>query len=292
LKCPFHGWTFEADGKAKDAPGCGDKAPYGKAEVYLCEEKNDMILVWIDAKRDGPRRGRGLTSAAAPPEEPAWEVPTEPMVSEYQFVGMVEHMVTAHIQEIPENGADGGHLSIVHAPFVVSSLSGWLDHDWLFTWTPGETGSKLQHTAVVEMNLGMKVFGTLWDSLLVKVHVVQMGPALVHEKLTLPFNMGVIYFASSVTPVKPLLLRYTHTMWCSKNLPRFIAKLLLRGLQVQVDRDIPIWNNKYYRSKPPYTKADSNIPPFRRWFSQFYSEQSETFAEAQTAESESMNLEW
>jgi len=252
-----------------------------------------MIMVWIEGKRDAPRRGRGMISANAPPEVAVWDVPDEKLLTaNTQFVGVVEHSLAAHIQEIPENGADGAHLTTVHAPFVISSLSGWFDHDWDFTWTPADPDSKEAHTAVVEMKLGMRIFGSLWDSLMVKVHVVQVGPGLVHEELTLPLGLGVIYFASSVTPVKPLSIRYTHVMWCSPWLPRIVAKMLLRGLKVQVDRDVPIWTNKTFRSRPAYSKADVNIPPFRRWFKQFYSEHSETFQEAMAIENNVASLDW
>jgi hypothetical protein len=156
------------------------------------------------------------------------------------------------------------------------------------------------------------VFGTLFDSLTVRLHVTQVGPGLVHEYLHLPFGLGTLYFASTVTPVKPLLQRYTHVMWGPKWLPRFVPKLLLRGLLVQggaplrfgrhetharpprrtVNRDIPIWNNKYYRTRPPYSVADKNIPKFRRWFAQFYSPHSESFQEACAAEQAKVEMEW
>jgi len=110
--------------------------------------------------------------------------------------------------------------------------------------------------------------------------------------LILPFGLGTIYFASTVTPVKPLLQRYTHVMWAPSWLPRFIPKMLLRGLLVQVNRDVPIWNNKTYRAQPPYSAQDKNIAKFRRWFSQFYSHDSETFDEAMTAERSKAVLEW
>lgn len=291
LQCPFHGWKFDSKGEAREAPGC-ETAPHGKAENYITVERNGMILIWLDGLHDAARRGRTVHSDI-PPEVPAWEVPEAPLLKEAtQFVGIVEHTLAAHIQEIPENGADGAHLNTVHAPFVVSALTGWVDHDWDFTWTPAPPNSKDAHTAVVGMKLGMKIFGQIWDSLMVRVHVIQIGPALVHEELTLPFGIGKIYFASSVTPVKPLEIRYTHAMWCSPYLPRIVAKMLLRGLKIQVDRDVPIWNNKIYRAKPSYTKADVNIPPFRRWFKQFYNEHSETFEQAMAIERGALSLEW
>ena len=42
----------------------------------------------------------------------------------------------------------------------------------------------------------------------------------------------------------------------------------------QVDRDVMIWNNKTFKAKPMLVKEDSLIAKYRRWFAQFYSENS------------------
>lgn len=44
----------------------------------------------------------------------------------------------------------------------------------------------------------------------------------------------------------------------------------------QVERDLMIWNNKRYVSKPIFVKSkeDSLIQRHRRWYAQFYSEHS------------------
>lgn len=292
LECPFHGWQFDCKGSVKGAVGCSTAPAHGHAETYISVERNNMILIWFDGLHDASRRGRPV-DVDVPPEIPAWNVPEEHLLKETtELVGCVEHILAAHIQEVPENGADGAHLLTVHAPFVVSWLSRMVGHEWNFTWTPGSAESRNPHTAVVGMNLGLTIFGYRIEPFTVLVHVTQIGPALVHEELSLPLGLGKVYFASSVTPIKPLLQRYTHVMWCSPYLPRFIAKTLLRGLKTQVDRDVPIWNNKKWRSKPAYSKADANIPPFRRWFKQFYSPFSETFQQAIEIEKQSMSLEW
>jgi len=317
LTCPFHGWKFDASGECRESPGCEHPVKGVSVERYLCAEQNQMVLVWLEGGRDAVRRARAgiplapsaTVVAAAPsfiaergaatsppvesePEQPKWRVPVEDVVhgGRYQFVGLVQHEIAAHIQEIPENGPDGAHLSTVHQNFVVESLSWLLEHDWDFTWTPGDTPDT-KHTAVVGMKLGLRVLGKFVSALLVRVHVTQVGPALVHEYLTLPLGMGDVYFASSVTPVSPLRQRYTHCMWASPNLPRFVAKLLLRGLLAQVNRDVPIWNNKTYRARPPFSKLDANVKRFRAWFANFYGPQSESFAEAMRRERESV-LEW
>ena len=43
---------------------------------------------------------------------------------------------------------------------------------------------------------------------------------------------------------------------------------------LQFERDVMIWNNKTYISKPLLVKEDSSIQKHRRWFSQFYSDNS------------------
>jgi len=264
LQCPFHGWEFKQDGTVASVQGRVEHAPLKtRAETYTSVERNQMILVWLDGAADAARRGRadgGLDACVA--DNPRWQVPVESCLDAMQFVGIVEHAVAAHIQEIPENGADAAHLLTVHAPFVVPALSGTLDHDWDFTWTPGSTAAD-KHTAVVGMTLGLRVMGALVHALAVKVHVTQVGPALVHEHLTLPLGMGEVYVASTVTPVRPLMQRYTHLMWASASVPRFLPKMLLRGLLAQVNRDVPIWNNKTYRARPfvPLALAGSRGQP-------------------------------
>jgi len=51
------------------------------------------------------------------------------------------------------------------------------------------------------------------------------------------------------------------------------------GECVQVERDVMIWNNKTFQNKPLLTKEDKLISQFRRWYAQFYSENSRTVAE-------------
>ena len=44
--------------------------------------------------------------------------------------------------------------------------------------------------------------------------------------------------------------------------------------RAQIERDALIWGNKTYASKPMLVKEDQAILAHRRWFAQFYSENS------------------
>ena len=50
-----------------------------------------------------------------------------------------------------------------------------------------------------------------------------------------------------------------------------------KGMGIQIDRDVNVWCNKTYLSKPLLVKEDRLILEHRRWYSQFYSESSKKF---------------
>jgi len=276
LVCPFHGWAFDSAGEAiSHEQGVNCSGALGTSVPYECQEINQMIIVWLS----GDRKKRSI-----------FQIPVESCLDDYEYTGIVEHKIMAHIQEIPENGADIGHLSTVHGKFVIECLTGILDHSWLFSWTPGQTIDD-RHQAVVTMELGTKLFGTIIHLFDIHVYVRQIGPALVHEYLTLPLGMGTVYFVSTLRPEGPLCQHYSHAMWHPKWMPRFVAKNLLRGLAKQVNRDIPIWSSKTFVKHPRYTKVDSNIPKFRRWYKQFYTSDCLSFEEALEKE-KTTSIEW
>ena len=45
----------------------------------------------------------------------------------------------------------------------------------------------------------------------------------------------------------------------------------------QVERDVMVWNNKMYRKNPILVKEDKLIAQHRKWYQQFYSENSPTY---------------
>ena len=160
------------------------------------------------------------------------------------------------------------------------------DHLWDFTYEVNYKG--VAHHGHVQIDLGLTFFQHKINALTVSVDVTQIGPGLLHERLTLPGGI-CLYFASTLSPIKPLLQHYTHAMWVPSYVPYIVGKMMLRGLAVQVERDVSIWNSKIYRQDPPLTKVDNKIPVFRKWFKSFY-EGAESFEDAWKREQES--VEW
>jgi len=230
------------------------------------KEVNEGIYLWHHA--DEP--------------EPLWEVPRFPELNDTWAVhGRTEHVVSAHIQEMPENGVDTAHLNVLHTSFAIDFLFSFIfTHVWSATWTAGT--EEKEHTAEVVVKQGLKFLGWLIPGSTTVTTIQQIGPGLVF----LFFETGVGRFAvhETVTPLAPLLQRVTHTAWAEPRLPRVIAKIVFRAMLGQFERDVPIWNTKTYVEKPILVKNDGNIGQYRRWFAKFYSQSSRTW--------QSNPLEW
>ncbi|XP_061555132.1 cholesterol 7-desaturase nvd isoform X2 [Phycodurus eques] len=265
IECPFHGWQFRGnDGKCERIPYA--EKDFAKVDVWPSCEVNSQILVWFHC--DG--------------EDPQWIVPEQDEITrgEWVYRGRTEHFVSAHIEEIPENAADLSHLTHLHTPGIVSGVdlrytnnTTWqfVRHGWKAQWAPESFPNN--HCSQMLVKHSLYLFGRHWPVLDLHIVARQVGPGVVFLKFDHSFlGRGVIM--QCVTPVEPLLQCVSHTIFYQSNIPALVPKFLLKGESIQFERDVMIWNNKKYISKPLLVKEDSAIQKHRRWYSQFYSENS------------------
>ncbi|CAH2217636.1 jg2562, partial [Pararge aegeria aegeria] len=206
-------------------------------------------------------------------EPPLWTVEESEELKNWGYRGRNEFLVNAHIQEIPENGADVAHLNAVHTVSMFSDLGQkypFLNHlighhTWGAEWKKGDE----HHVANIQISQRYLILKV--DVFPLKVTVNQIGPA--HVRLSFMSPLGPMMVLQSVTPLGPLLQRVVHRVYSPRyNAPLGAALVLLEAKQFE--RDVAIWNNKRYVSSPAYAKSDKTIRTFRSWFSQFYSENS------------------
>ncbi|XP_034292209.1 cholesterol 7-desaturase nvd-like isoform X1 [Pantherophis guttatus] len=228
---------------------------------------NNMIMVWYHC--DGT--------------SPAWQVAEQEEASSpnWVFRAGTEHFVSVHIEEIPENAADVAHLSFLHNPSVISGNDlrftdnhrwAFFRHTWEAEWQPEPEPNG--HCSVMLLTHHVLLFGKPIAFLDLHVSARQIGPGLVMMALSHAF-LGKGLIIQTVTPLEPLLQHVVHQIYFPRNVPSFIAKLILWAEQVQFERDVMIWNNKRFLSKPLLVKEDAAILRHRRWFSQFYSQNSQ-----------------
>ncbi|KAH0615631.1 hypothetical protein JD844_005092 [Phrynosoma platyrhinos] len=288
IECPFHGWQFHGeDGRCTRIPYAEKVPTFAKVKVWPSCEVGGMIVVWYHCDGIGP----------------TWQVPEheEILSHEWVFRGITEHYVSAHIEEIPENAADVAHLAFVHGPsilsgtdlrFINSHLWTFFKHHWQAEWQPEPEPEA--HCSRLLVKHHVTVFGKRFSllDLVIRVRQVrhteygtqgsvvatqkswerqvrQVGPGLVFIVFEHRFlGRGVII--QSVTPVEPLLQQVVHRIYYQHNIPALVPKFILWAECVQFERDVMIWNNKKYLSKPLLVKEDGPIQRHRRWYAQFY----------------------
>ncbi|CAH2317044.1 cholesterol 7-desaturase-like [Pelobates cultripes] len=271
IECPFHGWQFRGeDGRCSRIPYAEKVPDFAKIKTWPSCEINGMIFVWFHC--DGV--------------EPTWSVPEQPEITakEWVYRGRTEHFVNAHIEEIPENAADIAHLTFLHEPGIItgtdlrytkSRLWDFVKHTWKVQWMPEPPPNK--HCSQMLLVHQLLLFGKHVPLLDFNVVARQVGPGIVF--LTFKHNfLGTGVILQSVTPVEPLLQKVTHIIYYQRNIPTLIPKFMLKAECIQFERDVMVWNNKKYVSKPLLVKEDAAIQKHRRWYSQFYSENSPQFS--------------
>ncbi|XP_061165164.1 cholesterol 7-desaturase nvd-like [Saccostrea echinata] len=268
LECPFHGWQFRGnDGQCTKIP-YSDKVPeFAKVKSYISDEANGYIYFWYHAE--------GI--------EPTWTVPRIEEIhnGDWIYRGRTEHYISCHIEEIPENGADLQHLECVHSPLITSGIDlrhmwnelwSFGSHTWTAQWEPSPPPN--EHIGTLRLTHSMNLFGKALRPIDMDVTARQIGPGIVYLTFDSPIGSGA--FVQHLVPTEPLLQKLVHNLYFQKNMPAFVGKFFLLGEAIQLERDIMIWNNKRYERKPMFVKSkeDSLVAKHRRWYSQFYSENS------------------
>lgn len=257
VRCPFHGWEFDHTGKCVKIPYTDRAIPEAaRVRAWPTVEVNGSIYIWHHAE--------GLP--------PSWDLPViskQLVGGPIIYHGRTIHHVEAHSQEIPENGADVAHLGILHVPLIVEWLGRLtaLEHAWTATWDKGTADAPWMTNITLTQAVSWRGKTIPWT--MIPVSINQCGPGVVHLHFDTPF--GRCYIIECVTPLKLMLQQCSHIVFADKGVPRWFAKFVLRGLVIQFERDIPIWNNKAYVSRPILVQGDGKINQFRRWYSQFYS---------------------
>jgi cholesterol 7-dehydrogenase len=219
-------------------------------------ERNGAILIWHHSEDHDP---------FWEPQEIIFDKNNATKTRERRdprFHGAIRHYVCAHIQEIPENGADVAHFPSVHAP-----LWGILKFKWDAEWE-AEKQKELQHTTNIKVTTQFAIGPITIPFVNLNTTIHQIGPGLVHLEFHNWF--GRMMCIDSVTPVSPFLQRCEHLMYADWWIPRFMAKIALSLLSYQFERDILIWCNKKWLGNPVLVKEDHKIIKFRRWYRQFY----------------------
>jgi 3-ketosteroid 9alpha-monooxygenase subunit A len=243
LRCPFHGWEWEREGKCRHIPYSQRIPPGARLDTLPLVERNGALWFWFDPERASP----------------SFDVPAIAEWGDPEYgTQWIRHTYTirAHPQDILENGIDGPHTMPVHGFSPPTGLVCRFDGP-LFQWG-FDTSNEVALLDGRSQNFSFRV--DTWGLGLSQVRY--------HGLFSTVFQIGQ-------TPVDEWMTRLTFSVLTrerDRSDPKTAADLRsFTADQVRVlEQDFPIWENKIYRERPLLCEADGPILQFRRWAAQFY----------------------
>jgi 3-ketosteroid 9alpha-monooxygenase subunit A len=258
IVCPFHGWRWGADGR-------NELAPLEKQAVDRCRIKswptvvaNQIVWVWHDAL------GR----------DPLFAAPVDlPGVADGRRYNLYPHCVKAwrgvkaRPQYIPENNVDVEHLRWIHkakGPIETTRLEadGPIMHIAnTITYGYGKAKTRLTPDGPIEVEVAAELWGlgfqyTFFPQPDSAISIQSQTPIDDHRCDL--FQSVLVYGEAGFDPAAE---------------PDGIASSRVREQIVQIERDLPIWENMKYLANPSLSPQEASaMKILREWANGFYPE--------------------
>ena len=239
VRCPFHGWAFDAAGNNVEIP-YADR-PNGKAKLrtFPVREHAGIVLAWYHPHGD----------------EPKWDplpVPehTDPDYGDYEAY---TYVVRSCLQEMGENGFDHAHFQFVHSHPRVGNTE------------------KVEFDGYDRTVLTSQEFPSSKGPVDARIDVFGRGPGFAVTRYRGLIDASLI---GCSTPIDEETLELTF-LFTLKNPGgddhiHNIARAFVSSVNKEVQQDIPIWEHKRYVASPALAASEKPILDWRRWMEQFY----------------------
>jgi nitrite reductase/ring-hydroxylating ferredoxin subunit len=244
VRCPFHGWRYDASGACIEIPYASRIPPRARIERHPSVEKHGMIFVWYD-------------TAGRPP---FFELPDLPEWSDPAFTHewlRHEWTLASHPQEMVENGLDWQHFRTVHRMDPPRSVSCRFEGP-AYYWS---IGSGKDHT-LQELREDFELSGENWG---LGYNVTRQAGAFRTTIATgmTPMGRGTVRMRLGVIARRD---------GRAEDEVEDALRAYMEEHAVVARQDFAIWENKVYRPSPLLCEEDGPIAEYRRWVRQFYPE--------------------
>lgn len=258
IVCPFHGWRWAADGTNELVPLEKKATDRCRIRAWETVVANQIVWVWYDAL------GRA----------PLFEAPRDQAgVAEGLRYDLFPHCVKAwrnvrtRPQYIPENNVDVEHLRWIHkarGPLETTRLEpdGYVMHIANnITYGYGKASTRLTPDGPIVVEVAAELWGvgyqyTFFPEPDSAISIQAQTP--IDENHCDMFQSVLVYGDKGFDPASP---------------PGDIAASRVREQIVQIERDLPIWENMRYlvnASLSPQEEEAMNT--LRQWAARFYPE--------------------
>ena len=253
VRCPFHAWLWDGDGRCLEVPYATRPPARAAVRSWPVREVNGLILVYYHARQ----------------EPPDWEIPELPEYSAPDWTPYRQAhrwTIRTHAQELAENGIDTGHMPLLHRMQTRAIVSEALD----------AKGPVLVHRMAHTYNLfalSRLLRGDVAGPL--EITYYGLGCAVNRAQVRLGIDLHYL-FMFLFTPVDESHVEVTGVFSMKRVVNGLVTWLLTKKAMQEggrtIEEDIPIWENKAYRSAPLLCDGDGPIMRYRQWTRQFYSE--------------------
>jgi nitrite reductase/ring-hydroxylating ferredoxin subunit len=242
VRCPFHGWRFDASGTCVEIPYASRIPPRARIPRHPSVERNGMVLLWYDAQ-DRP---------------PFFEVPELPEWRDERYTRRwlrYEWTVRTHPQEMVENGLDWHHFPTVHRMESPRSPRYRFEGP-SYRWGLGGAKGYTLQDLTEDFDLGGENWGlgysvTRQAGRFRTCVVTGMTPI---DRRTTRMKLGVIARRDAADGEEIAAALQTY----------------MEEHAVVATQDFEIWEHKLYRPDPLLCEEDGPIAEYRRWVRQFY----------------------
>jgi 3-ketosteroid 9alpha-monooxygenase subunit A len=236
IRCPFHHWEFDGEGKCAKIPYAKRIPPRARVKSWPVVEKNSLIMVYHH--REGA--------------EPDFEVPDVGEIGDVEWTppDVMHWNVRGNWLDMNENCVDKAHFMFIHGtlsiPPTEATIEGHLHRtDSLFTMkVPGGEGEAKLVTLDYGPGFQLVRMSGLIDTLLMNTATP------IDEERT---DVSFCYTVKSEGDT-----RKGH-----------LADAVVKDLKQQFEHDLPIWENKTFWDRPVLCDGDGPISTYRKWYAQF-----------------------
>jgi 3-ketosteroid 9alpha-monooxygenase subunit A len=244
--CPFHAWSWGADGKCDSIPYCKRIPPKARIKPWTTCEQNKLLFVWNDPEGNPPS-----PEVAIPRIDACFS-------DEWSDWVVQKWTINTNCRELIDNIADKAHFPVVHGvpeAYFADLFEGHKATQVMVGQGQGPNGEGGLMTRatyygpayqITEMKGEMGGFPI--DSILLNCHV------------PITLNSFVLRFGMLVRKMEGV----------SEELSKQIADAYIKGIQDGFYQDVAIWDNKVRIDNPILCDGDGPIYQLREWYRQFY----------------------
>ncbi len=246
LICPFHSWSWGADGHCNHIPYAKNIPAKAQMRVWPTLEKNGLLYVWHDHEKNPP----------IPEQEPP--VVDEYYSDEWSDWHISEICIHNNCRELIDNMADIGHFAPVHnAP--AKSFSNILDRHMFTQIMEGDP-------ELLENADSMRSRATYYGPAIMTTHMASSKSGILLESRLLVSHVPVTQESFDLR----FGLMIKRLPGFSRDLNDLIMHQYVKSTTEAFLADVAIWHNKVRVDNPVLCEGDGPIHKLRQWHNQFY----------------------